>query len=311
MIIHAAKSAVTQMTAGVLDRGGRLQPALRAMDTPRIAIFDSGVGGLTVARAVHARLPGANIRYLGDTARLPYGTKSAKTVSRYALQAAAALLADGARVDALVVACNTASSCALPALKERYDFPVLGVIGPGARRAIAASHSGHIGVIGTDRTVQSGAYQQAISALSPDAVVHARATPLLVGLAEEGWFDGPVAEAALRAYLGPWLIDEAVARIDTVVLGCTHYPALKTVIGQVFAELLGREVTLVDSADAIAEELAVRMPDATHAEQPLAQVRGAQMGQVELLATDALARFERVGGLFFPVDRAHLALIDL
>ena len=274
--------------------------SLRAMNAPRIAIFDSGVGGLTVAHAVHAKLPGAHLRYLGDTARLPYGTKSAQTVTRYALQAAAALLSDGARVDALVVACNTASSCALPALKESYDFPVLGVIGPGARRAVAASATGHIGVIGTERTVQSGAYEQAIAALNADAVVHARATPLLVGLAEEGWCDGPVAEAALHAYLRPWLADPTVARIDTVVLSCTHYPALKAVIGRVFAEILGREVGLVDSADAIAEELALRLPDATMGE-----------GRVELFATDALDRFARVGGLFFPVDRAHLALIDL
>ncbi|MCO4760025.1 MAG: glutamate racemase [Myxococcales bacterium] len=271
------------------------------MNAPRIAIFDSGVGGLTVASAVHARLPGANLRYLGDTARLPYGTKSAHTVTRYAVQAAEALLSDGAQVDALVVACNTASSCALPMLKERYDFPVLGVIGPGARRAVAASTSGHIGVIGTERTVQSGAYEQAIAALSPDAVVHSRATPLLVGLAEEGWFDGPVAEAALEAYLVPWLQDPAIARIDTVVLGCTHYPALKTVIGRVFERLLGHSVVLVDSAEAIAEELAERLPN------PNSTANGA----VELFATDALARFARVGGLFFPVDRANLALIDL
>ncbi len=272
------------------------------MSVPRIAIFDSGVGGLTVARAVHARLPGAHLRYLGDTARLPYGTKSAGTVTRYALQAAAALLADGAHIDALVVACNTASSCALPALKERHGFPVLGVIGPGARRAVAASRTGHIGVIGTERTVASGAYQQAIAALSADAVVHAQATPLLVGLAEEGWFDGPVAEAALHAYLGPWLAQPGAKDIDTLVLGCTHYPALKDAIGRVATALLGRAPTLIDSADAIAEELANRLPSAL-APDPA--------GTVELLATDALARFARVGGLFFPVDRAHLSLVDL
>lgn len=271
---------------------------------PRIAIFDSGVGGLTVAGAVHRALPAAHIRYLGDTARLPYGTKSASTVTRYALQAAEALMAgprSGAPISALVVACNTASSCALPALEAHFDLPVIGVVEPGARRAVAASHSGIIGVVGTERTVASGAYTQAIHALDPSARVYALATPLLVTLAEEGWFDHPVTEAALVAYLQPWLQDPEVRRIDTLVLGCTHYPVFKPTIARVWRQLTGRDVVLVDSADAVALDLQARLG-------PRGQGTG---GSVELLATDALERFLRVGGLFFPVRASHTRLIDL
>ncbi|MEY3012774.1 MAG: hypothetical protein RIT45_1509 [Pseudomonadota bacterium] len=273
---------------------------MRRHDRPLIAIFDSGIGGLTVARSVRARLPGADLRYLGDTARLPYGTKSAETVTRYALQAARALLGeDGA--DALVVACNTASSCALPALEEQAGVPVLGVIGPGARRAVAASRSGHIGVIGTERTIASGAYTFAIDALRPGTVVHGRATPLLVGLAEEGFFAGALVDAALDTYLAPWLADDAVARIDALVLGCTHYPVFKPALSAFLQARLGHEVTLVDSAEAIADELAGRFPEAA----------AGTGGGVELLATDGLERFRRVGGGFFPMQGASLRLVDL
>ncbi len=267
------------------------------MPAPTIAIFDSGVGGLTVARAVVDKLPGAHIRYLGDTARLPYGTKSAKTVVRYALQAAGLLLREPA--DALVVACNTASSCALPALQERYDMPVIGVVEPGAARAVEASRTGSVGVIGTERTVASRAYHDAIGAIDPAITVHGQATPLLVGLAEEGWFDGPVTEAALRTYLGEWLGDDQRRGIDTIVLGCTHYPALKGAIGPVVDELLGRPVTLVDSAATIAQTLHQRFGD----------VPG--HGRIELLATDELSRFARVGGRFFDLDNAHMEVVEL
>lgn len=266
---------------------------------PRIAVFDSGVGGLTVLEAIHRTLPGLHLRFLGDTARLPYGTKSAETVTRYALQATARLLDDG-QVDALVVACNTASSCALPALQERHGIPVLGVIAPGAAAAVQASRSAHIGVIGTERTVASGAYHQAIAALRPAARIHARATPLLVSLAEEGWFDHAATEAAVRAYLTPWLAEDAARDIDALVLGCTHYPVFKPVIARVCRELLGHDVAMVDSAEAIAEALALQFPLA----------RSGQ-GDIELLATDSIERFRRVGSLFFPFGRAVVQLIDL
>jgi glutamate racemase len=265
-----------------------------------IAVFDSGVGGLTVVAAVRAALPWLDVTFLGDTARLPYGTKSESTVVKYALQAAGLLLREPA--DALVVACNTASSCAIPALRARHELPVLGVIEPGAEGAVEATVTGHIGVIGTERTVQSRAYPLAIHALDPSAQVHALATPLLVGLAEEGWFDNAVAEAAVRAYLQPWLADPAVAKIDTVVLGCTHYPVFKPLLGRVLRELLHRDVALVDSAQALSARLRELLPPPSDAGQP---------GRTVLRATDGLERFLRVGGLFFALDGAEVAVVDL
>ena len=243
-------------------------------------------------------MPHLDIRFLGDTARLPYGTKSASTVIRYSLQASAALVQNP--VDALVIACNTASACALPALRDTYAFPVLGVIEPGARTAVTASRSGHIGVIGTERTVATNAYPLAIAALDPAAQVHSLATPILVSLAEEGWFDHPATEAALLAYFAPWLADAAVRKIDTLVLGCTHYPVFKPILRRVLQRLTDRDIALVDSADAVASELRELLPDVS-----------AASGKIELLATDAVERFSRVGGLFFPVGKACVQLIDL
>jgi len=273
-------------------------PPMQNPKRPKIAVFDSGVGGLTVVGALHRALPHLDIRFLGDTARLPYGTKSENTVIRYSLQASAALVQNP--VDALVIACNTASACALPTLRATYNFPVLGVIEPGARTAVHASQSGHIGVIGTERTVATSAYPLAISALDPAAQVHSLATPILVSLAEEGWFDHPATEAALLAYFAPWLSDAGVRKIDTLVLGCTHYPVFKPILHRVWQRLTGHDVALVDSADAVAQELQGILPDVPdHA------------GVIELLATDAVERFSRVGGLFFPVGKATVQLIDL
>jgi len=271
-----------------------------ATSAARIAVFDSGVGGLTVLGDIHTALPGLDLRFLGDTARLPYGTKSAETVIRYALQASAALL-DGFAADALVVACNTASSCSIGPLRERFAMPVLGVIEPGALAAVQATRTGVIGVIGTERTVASRAYPEAIAALDPQAKVISLATPLLVALAEEGWFHNEAARAALVAYLQPWLAAEPLAKdLDTLVLGCTHYPVFKPLLAEVLRELLGHEVRLVDSAEAIAADLARRFPAASRGQ-----------GQIELLATDSLERFTRVGALFFPVHKAHARLVDL
>ncbi len=273
-----------------------LQPQAKP---PRIAVFDSGVGGLTVLEAVHRALPGLHLRFLGDTARLPYGTKSAETVTRYALQAVAKLIEDHA-ADALVVACNTVSSCALPSLRSAFGTRVLGVIEPGAVAALHATRTGHVGVIGTERTVASGAYPNAIRALDHSVTVHSLATPLLVSLAEEGWFDHPATEATLRSYLGDWLADPAVQRIDTLVLGCTHYPVFKPLVQKVLGELLGRPVALVDSAQAIAHSLYSQFPESAQGH-----------GQLELWATDSIERFARVGSLFFPVERAQIQLVDL
>ncbi|MCK4690907.1 MAG: glutamate racemase, partial [Desulfuromonadales bacterium] len=180
-----------------------------------IGIFDSGVGGLTVCKEIMRRLPGENLIYLGDTARVPYGTKSAETVEQYALDAADFLVEQGVKL--LVVACNTASAVALPVLRERFQLPVIGVIEPGAQRAVE-SQNRRIGVIGTEGTVNSGRYEEAIRQLLPDARVFTVACPLFVPLAEEGWAEHEVARLTAQEYLQPLL----AAQIDTLVLGCTH-----------------------------------------------------------------------------------------
>jgi glutamate racemase len=204
-----------------------------------IGVFDSGIGGLTVVRALRKALPAEDIFYLGDTARLPYGTKNKSTIQRYSLEIAGLLLAEGAKI--IVVACNTASALALPRLQEVLRIPVIGVITPGARAAAKTTRSGKIGVIGTRATMTSGAYEQAIHALSPDATVISQPCPLLVPLIEEGMFRDQVTEEILHLYLDPLLVEA----VDTLVLGCTHYPLLAPLI----AEVVGQGVSLVDSAE--------------------------------------------------------------
>jgi glutamate racemase len=203
-----------------------------------IGVFDSGIGGLTVVSALRTLLPNESIYYLGDTARLPYGGKSASTVQRYSLEIAAMLLEENAKT--VVVACNTASAVALSQLIESVPVPVTGVILPGARAAIAATRSGQVGVIGTRATINSGAYERALRSLDSEIRVTARACPLLVPLIEEGWLERPITDQIIMQYVGP-LVDEG---IDTLVLGCTHYPLLRKAI----ARLLGDTITLVDSA---------------------------------------------------------------
>jgi glutamate racemase len=204
-----------------------------------IGVFDSGIGGLTVVSALRALLPNESIFYLGDTARVPYGGKSATTVQRYSLEIAAMLLEEKAKT--IVVACNTASALALPELEKTLPVPVTGVILPGARAAIATTRTGHVGVIGTRATIKSGAYERALRSLNPDVRVTARACPLLVPLIEEGWLQSAITDEIIMQYIGP-LVDEG---IDTLVLGCTHYPLLRDAI----ARLLGEKITLVDSAE--------------------------------------------------------------
>jgi glutamate racemase len=216
------------------------------MNAAPIGIFDSGVGGLTVAKAVRAHLPHESLIYVGDTARVPYGPKSPDTVRRYAHEIAEWLVGQG--VKAVVVACNTATAHALESLQAALPVPVIGVIGPGARAAVQADHDGHIGVIGTAGTIASGAYERAIRALAPNVTVTAQPCPLFVPLVEEGWLEGDVTEAVARRYLEPL----SAAHDDAVVLGCTHYPLLKPV----FARVLGPKVALIDSAEETAREVA-------------------------------------------------------
>ncbi len=263
-------------------------------------MFDSGVGGLTVLRALRDAMPAEDFIYLGDTARLPYGTKSTASVVRYSLQCAEALMLRGIR--GLVVACNTASAAALGALREHYPaVPIIGVIEPGAAAAVAASKAQHIAVIATEGTIGGGAYQHAIRRLSPDARVEARACSLFVAFAEEGWLDGPLVEAVAHRYLDALFAPQggAGAYPDTLVLGCTHFPVLSAAIRAV----LPPHVRVVDSAHSVAAAAAREFPV------------GGQSGRgsVRWLATDGAARFARVSSTFLgdAVDADEIEIIDL
>jgi glutamate racemase len=250
-----------------------------------IGVFDSGIGGLTVLRALVERLPAEDFIYLGDTARLPYGTKTAATVERYAQQAVYALVRRG--VKAVVVACNTASAAALPALAAgNPGLPIIGVIEPGALAAVAATRSGRIGVIATEGTVRGGAYQDHIQRLLPHAQVVAVPATLFVALAEEGWTEGDMPEAAARRYLEP-LFQDRVAAPDVLVLGCTHFPPLAGAIRKV----VGKSVQIVDSAVTVAEALAGLL-DANNL------CSGGADGVCQFLVTDGEERFARVGRTF-------------
>ena len=251
-----------------------------------IGVFDSGMGGLTVMRALMARLPNESFAYLGDTARLPYGSKSAETVKRYAVQCARALVAHDIKL--LVVACNTASATALPVLTEALaPTPVIGVIEPGAEAAIAAAPSGRIAVIATEGTVKGGAYERAIHARKADAAVTQQPCPLFVALAEEGLTSGPIAELVSKRYLDP-LLARALERPDCLVLGCTHFPALKHTI----AKVAGPGIALVDSAETTAAAVERLLAKRNLAHGPSAPA------EPRFLATDAPERFARVGEIF-------------
>ena len=268
-----------------------------------IGIFDSGVGGLTVYRALHEHLPNERFVYLGDTARVPYGTKSLATVERYAVENAQFLAAHGIKL--LVVACNTASALALPAIRQALDIDVVGVIGPGARAAVADLKGKRIGVIATESTVQSGAYTQAIAKADPNADVIERACPLFVPLAEEGWADEEVSRAVAETYL-----KDLRSSIDTLVLGCTHYPILKRVI----QESVGAQVELIDSGEATAVEV-----------KSLLKTKGlagssAGTGALErqlcddldhFYVTDAAERFARVAERFLGSKPARLEAVEV
>lgn len=204
-----------------------------------IGVFDSGIGGLTVAASLRRHLPAEDILYIGDTARVPYGGKSPRAVERYSLEIGGLLLDGGAKV--VVVACNTASALGVPRMKKAFPVPVQGVVVPGAAAAVSSTKNKTIGVIGTRATVASGAYESAILALEPSARIHSAACPLLVPLIEEGLFEDPVTDQMLARYLEPLL----QRGIDTLVLGCTHYPLLKTAI----ARIAGPGIALVDSAE--------------------------------------------------------------
>lgn len=267
-----------------------------------IGVFDSGVGGLTVLHALRAALPAEDFIYLGDTARLPYGTKSGASVVRYSVQAADALVARG--IKCLVVACNTASAVALEVLSERLaPLPVIGVLEPGAQAACTASKSGRIAVVATEGTVQGGAYQRAIHAIRPDARVIAQACSLFVALAEEGWTDGPLVTGIVRRYLDPIFSGPPAEHPDCLVLGCTHFPVLKPVMKHV----VGAGIAIVDSAETTARAVHELL------EGSGLSTAARRRGRSTLIATDGAARFARVGSAFYgePVDAHAVEIVDL
>jgi glutamate racemase len=271
-----------------------------------IGIFDSGVGGLTVYRALHEQLPDERFVYLGDTARVPYGTKSLATVERYAVENAHFLAARGIKL--LVVACNTASALALPAIRKALAVDVVGVIGPGARAAVAATpaeNGKRIGVIATESTVQSGAYTQAITKADPQTTVVERACPLFVPLAEEGWADEAVARTVAETYL-----KDLSSKIDTLVLGCTHYPILKSVI----QETVGGQVALIDSGEATAREVKALLQEKDLARRSTgtgALDRHLRDDLDHFYVTDAAERFARVAERFLGSKPSRLEAVEV
>lgn len=255
-----------------------------------IGVFDSGIGGLTVLAALRQALPGADLLYLGDTARVPYGTRSPETVKRYSLRVASWLHQQG--VQTLVIACNTATTHALPALEAagaQAGVRVFGVVEPGVQAALEAHTRGAIAVLGTEGTIAGGAYQRALARVAPSVPLEAVACPLFVPLVEEGWTSGPVPEQIAEHYLG-----HLRGRIDTAILGCTHYPLLRDVLSEVLPG-----VTLVDSASSTARAVHTALG-------PTGSV-----GTLRFAATDHIARFQRVGAAFLgetpdPVDWVDL-----
>ena len=269
-----------------------------------IGIFDSGVGGLTVYGALHERLPNERFVYLGDTARVPYGTKSLATVERYAVENAKFLEAHGIKM--LIVACNTASALALPAIRRAVSVEVVGVIEPGARAAVALASVGRIGVIATEATVQSHAYRHAISTVAKKAEVVERACPLFVSLAEEGWADTSVARDVARQYLE----DLSEETLGALVLGCTHYPILRNVI----SEAVGKDVPLIDSGEATAAEVKIFLKESglAHSDtSALYQERQLCDDLDHFYVTDAASRFAKVAERFLGVAPTILEAVEI
>lgn len=265
------------------------------MNSAPIGIFDSGIGGLTVARAIYERLPGESTIYFGDTARVPYGPKSPETVRRYSREILQWLVGQGVKL--VVIACNTSTAHALTALQEDSPVPVVGVIEPGARAAVGATRGGPVGVIGTAGTIASNAYARAIHALAPTLQVEQVACPLLVPLVEEGWFDHPATELVAREYLAPL----SRAAIDVLVLGCTHYPLLKPLLGRV----MGAGVRLIDSAEETARAVAETLYGAS-----LAAPSGQRVYH-RFVVSDDEPRFRQVGSRFIGEKLASAEVVAL
>jgi glutamate racemase len=273
------------------------------MNSLPIGIFDSGVGGLTVLKAVRHRLPHESVIYLGDTARVPYGTKSRATIERYAIEDAAFLIEKGVKM--IVVACNTASAMARESLRRDFNIPFLTVLGPGARAAARATRTGRIGVIATEATIDSNAYERAIREAvqnhdregAADVEIFSHACPLFVPLVEEGETESSVARLVAEQYLAPL----RKQRVDTLVLGCTHYPLLKGVI----REVMGDGVRLIDSADAVAEETAQLLEQAGWLNA------GSEAQESCFYVTDAANRFHRIAERILGAPPRHLEAVEV
>ncbi len=260
-----------------------------------IGVFDSGVGGLTVVRALMERLPFENIHYFGDTARVPYGVKSVETIAHYTTQITQFLLAR--RVKMLIVACNTMAAVAAGVVRDLSAAPVLDVIEAGALSALAATRSRRIGVIGTPTTINSNAYSRAIHQIDPDARIVSQACALFVPLVEEGWLDHPVTRLTAQEYLRPVLAE----RIDTLVLGCTHYPLIKPLL----QEVAGPDVALVDSAEAMAEQAAAVLSQ-LNLHNP-----SRSAPQYHFFVTDVPLRFQAIGERFLGRALTHVHVVKL
>ncbi len=265
------------------------------MSNQPIGIFDSGIGGLTVFREIAKILPQEDIIYLGDTARVPYGTKSAATVTRYAIQNVNFLLNQNIKM--LVIACNTASAFALEEIQSRFPIPVVGVIGPGVRGALCASRSQRIGVIGTEGTIKSESYLRMILAEAPKAVVIGASCPLFVPLVEEGRWEGPLAEEIVRGYLEKILAE----KIDALILGCTHYPLLKKTIQKV----VGKSIVLIDSAEETARDVSEIL-----SQKNLTRTENRKPFR-KFCVTDSPEIFRRVGGLFLNAPLENIEHVEI
>jgi glutamate racemase len=265
-----------------------------------IGVFDSGIGGLTVLRALLQRLPGEDFVYLGDTARVPYGTKSANTVIKYSMNNLEFLQRQ--RVKLVVVACNTASAYALPALAELSPVPVVGVVEPGAREAIRYSRTKTVGVLGTRGTIKSRAYERAIHALAPEVHVMGWPCPLFVPLAEEGLVDGEIPRSVVLHYLAG--LARAEPQIDTLLLACTHYPLLYDLLDHLANAIFDAPITTVDSATAVAREVSTVL-DEMHA-----SCERTEGGQVDYYVTD-LTRFEEIGERFLGQSISNVQQVDI
>lgn len=267
-----------------------------------IALFDSGVGGLTVFRAIRELLPQESLVYLGDTARVPYGIKSPATICRYTESAASRLLDYGIKM--IVIACNTATAAALPILREKFaPLPVFGVIEPGAEAAARATRNGRIAIIATEATIQGRAYQKAIAEICPQARTIARACTLFVSLAEEGWANGPIADAVAQRYIGDLFQTKKSRKSlpDTLLLGCTHFPLFR----QTLEKIAGPETSIVDSAQATARKVMQELRSR--------KLFASQGGRDKFLTTDNPDRFARAGSLFLNrrLDAADIELVEL